>query len=166
MEVRHILMTMIPDFTRTYRYPASTRIMLFIGTCFFGVIPVLVKSSEKIGASLCFGPMMLLCMLEFISTGYKITITNDEISTHWFGRERRMRWDEISSVRNRNIWGDLKLQSSNNSYSLRVDSQVEGYSEVIKLIEYKRPDLFNTDIPDTFHWVIWGQLFLEGLGRL
>jgi len=138
--------------------------MLFIGICFFGAISVLVKSSEKIVVPLCFGPMMLLCLFEFVSTGYKITLTNDEISTHWFGRKKRIRWDEISSVSNRNIWGDLKLQSSDSSYSLRVDSQVEGYSEVVKLIEYKRPDLFDADIPDTFHWVIWGQLFLGGIG--
>jgi len=157
----HALLRMIPNFRLTYKYPTSTRIMLLMAACFFSAIAVFVKSSDKIVASLCFGPLTLLCLVEFVLTSYKITITNDEINTHRFGRDTCLRWDEIGSIRSRDMWGGLQLQDSNNSFSLRIDSQVEGYLEIVKLIGYKRPDLWNTNIPEKFRQTIWG-IFIFG----
>lgn len=137
------------DFDRTYRYPTDTRISYVIFGCFGVLISLAIKNVSGLLISLVI--VLSLCIYGLVDTDYSITITNNGIRTRRLRHEKHLRWDEIGRITNRTSQDSLRLRDHSDSVSLLLDSHVEGYPEMVRLIQQKRPDLWNTDMPQIFH---------------
>jgi hypothetical protein len=159
---------MIPDFTRTYTYPPGTRGQMLVAVCLMGLATVcaaIIFSGAPI-VLLFIGLPTLFGIVEFIKSGYSVSISGAGISTSLLGRESRLNWSEICSIKSLSASGDLELQNADNSCSIRIQSQIEGYLELIKQLVDKRPDLWNSNVPETFHRAVGNQLLSGCLGIL
>jgi len=159
---------MMSDFTRTYTYPPGTRGQMLVAVCLMGLgtVCAAICFSGVPVAPLFMGLPALFGIVEFLKSGYSVSISSDGISTSLLGRERCLNWSEICSVKSLSASGNLELQNADNSCSIRIQSQIEGYFELIKQLVDKRPDLWNGNMPETFHQAVGSQLFSGCLGIL
>jgi len=153
--------------TYTFRYPSWFRILGLFGACFFAFLWVLsADSDESLLVLSVFGFFVLLCLGLLIWATASIKVSANEISWHWLGREKRIPWDQIGRIRHHALSDNLRLYRRNGSCSILVDSQINGYLQIVEILYVKRPDLWDAgpSPSGTFRKVLWPQLLLFGGG--
>lgn len=101
-----------------------------------------------------------------------VTISNEEISARTLTGSNALRWSEIDSVTS--TISSFKLVNMDGDISVRVNSRLDGYTEIFGLLYQKRADLFDANKFKLFSkniatqvigLVVYGLLFVVGVLR-
>ncbi len=145
----------MPVEKRIYRVRSYSRIMTFLAVLLFGFASVAsyFDGEQSVSVS-CFVPLWLMSLLAFISSLYKIEVTETEISVTNFLRNKTLHWGDIANMTPKNDGYGFYLSNQGVDTKLLISNQIVGFLEIIEWIKYKRPDLLKREIPSTFHQVL------------
>jgi hypothetical protein len=82
-------------------------------------------------------PLLLYLFIPFL---YKLIISDETISSINFFRKQSLGWNEITEIRPNN--GGISLINTDGDIKVFINSQIDGYPEVVKLVQQKRSDLW------------------------
>jgi len=92
----------------------------------------------------------------------KVKISENEIVTTRLLGTKSLSWVDISHV---SMQGQaLRLHSSDDDVVLLIDSQLEGYAEILDIVFRKRPDLFDVGNNDVMSRGLLGSIAALGSG--
>jgi hypothetical protein len=149
----------------TYRYPLFLRLMMIVGFCFFVYMAILSICKESLLIAGLFLLFALPCLYLFVIMVYEVRLSDLGIGTKFLGRESFIRWEDIAQIIG-NSEGSLKLISIDQSVTLKVSSQVQGYPEVVAVIFNKRPDLRKFQGARVYHKTLSSVLYFSLLGLI
>jgi len=117
---------------------------MFVGAVMFVPMPFgLINEGEEVLA-LCMGlPISLLSLFTFISSLYKVKLTDKEISVTKYFQTKVLQWNEIVGVSLKSDGYGFYLKNDGESVKLFISNQVVNYEELVQQIERRRPDLFH-----------------------
>jgi hypothetical protein len=126
---------------RTYRRPLFQLILSIVLLGIFGIS--FFVSIPQIDNALLI-PFVFFMVMVFLTVIYLITqktiISEEGISTQTFLGENSLRWSEISRVSGKGY--RIRLHNFDGDVTVTLNSQLQGYEEVVEWIGIKRPDLF------------------------
>src|SRR6266498_4029357 len=142
---------------KVFRHSSGKLALMFLGVLFLGYIAISIGKTDYF--------LMAMAVIAFIVTLFyatsRITISNEEISTNRLLSSKTIRWSEIVRVSTRGQ--GIRLHNRDEDVILGIDSQLDGYSEILDIIFSKRPDLFDdTDTTLSSTWLL--SLFIFGFG--
>lgn len=127
---------------QVFRYPiyilAATYLIVFVFGCFS------VLAIQETTAFLLSCGLFLLTLLSVWIVSAKVEVGESGITTsRLFGLNKaQVKWAEIASVNSKAMGQVLELVTKKGS-SVKVTSQVSGYSTIVGILRERRPDLFN-----------------------
>lgn len=100
----------------------------------------------------------LIAIFLFFPFTYKLLISNEAISSINLFRIKTLEWNEISEIQFKS--GGILLKNSDDSIKVLVKSQVDGFPEIVKLIQHKRSHVWNSQSITEFHQGILENLLI------
>jgi hypothetical protein len=110
----------------------------------------------------CFIPLGLFVLYLFVPFLYKLVVSNEAISSVNYFRTQTLAWNEIAGIKPKS--GGTLLTNNDDDIKVYVNSQIDGYPEVIKLLQEKCPNLWILQETTVFHQSILESLFLVVIG--
>jgi hypothetical protein len=126
-----------------YRIPKSLQFLFFFGLCFFTFLSI-VSLLGKSGTIAAFGLGLFALIFLYAywwSTSF-VEIDEHRISFYRWGISKSIPWSEIGSANDNNLESDMILLSTTGDIKIRISSQISGYTDIIRLLKNKRPDLW------------------------
>lgn len=77
-----------------------------------------------------------------------VTISNEDVSGRTLTGVRILKWSEIGAIKSTN--SSFKMINVDGDISIRVNSRLDGYMEIFRLLYQKRADLFEYDKHNPF----------------
>ena len=144
---------------KTYRHSFGKLALMFLGGLFIAYI--IYASGELDYILLGMAGIIFIVSISYAASSVKIS--NDEIVTGSLLGSRSLRWTEISRVSMRGQ--SLRLHNRDEDVTLSLDSQLDGYPEILDIIFNKRPDLFEIE-NNVITRSVWGSIVAIGFGLL
>jgi len=144
---------------KTYRHSFGKLALMFLGGLF--VAYIIYASGELDYILLGMAGIIFVVSISYAASSVKIS--NDEIVTGSLLGSRSLRWTEISRVSMRGQ--SLRLHNRDEDMTLSLDSQLDGYPEILDIIFNKRPDLFEVE-NNVITRSVWGSIVAIGFGLL
>lgn len=122
---------------RTFRHSFGKLVLMFLGGLFFVYMVLSVGESD-------YFLLAMTGIIFFIAISYatsNVKISSDEITTSRFLVAKSLRWSDIARVSMRGQ--SLRLHNRDEDVTLALDSQLDGYTEILDIIFNKRPELFD-----------------------
>ena len=104
----------------------------------------------------------LVSLVLFIPFTYKLTISEESISSRNLFRTQVLRWSEITEFRSKS--GGVILANSDRTVNVIVKAQIENYPDVIKIIQQNSPNLWALQNKAEFHQSILESVFMLIIG--
>jgi len=145
---------------KTYRHSFGKLALMFLGGLF--VAYIIYVSGELDHILLGMAGIIFIVSISYAASSVKIS--NDEIVTGSLLGSRSLRWTEISRVSMRGQ--SLRLHNRDEDVTLSLDSQLDGYPEILDIIFNKRPGLFEVGDNNVMSRSVWGSVFAIGFGLL
>lgn len=151
--------------TQIYRLPLYMRIMTFLGIILFGFASIASYfDNEQVVSFSCFVPFSLFSLFAFISSLYKVELSDEKISVTNYLRTKTLRWHEIAKITPKSDGFGFYLSDQNVDVRIFISSQIVNFLELVESIKQKTPDLWRREIPRTFHQVLRSVLILVAFG--
>lgn len=145
---------------RIFRHSFGKLALIYSGLLIFGFLVYLIgPKGYFLFAMVGIGLIIAL----FYSTS-SIKISDQELTTSRLLRLKSLRWSEIERVSMRGQ--SLRLHNHDEDIVLSLDSQVEGYAEILDIVFSKRPDLFDEGENTVMSSGWLGNLLILGFGLL
>lgn len=152
---------------RIYRVQLYMRVMTFLGVILFGFLSIASYFDDAKSVSMsCFVPFWLMSLVAFISSLYKVEVTDMDISVTNYLRTKTLRWDEIASIIPKNDGYGFYITNQGTDTKLLISNQVVGFLEIAQWFKYKRPDLLKRETPSVFHQVLLPIFVFGGFGLI
>jgi hypothetical protein len=143
---------------RTFRHSFGKLAMMSLGVV--ALVFALFLDSEANYLLIGITGLAFLIVLFYMTSSVKIS--NEEIVTTRLLRTKSLAWLDISHV---SMWGQaLRLHSRDDDVVLSIDSQLDGYTEILDIIFKKRPDLFDVGDNDLISRGLLGSIASVGAG--
>ena len=122
---------------RTYRHSFGKLALMYLGLLIFGFLVYLIWPEGYILLLALIGIGLIVALFNSTSS---IKVSDQEVIAGRLQGSKSLRWSEIErvSIRGQN----LRLHNHDEDVVLSLDSQVEGYPEILDIVFGKRPDLF------------------------
>lgn len=137
---------------QTYRMPLSITLLMgfcFIFFVFFGLI-LFREMQDNIYVIYCFSPLLVSSLFCVVSSLYYVSVTDSNVSSNYFFRSNSLKWDEIKLIRAK---GDgFVLSDENRKKNVLISPYLKNYSQLAKIINDKKPDLWREQNIKTFHY--------------
>jgi hypothetical protein len=132
--------------------------LLFIGFWAFAVVGILVGllGPKGLWASLFFVPFFLLGIIQFVVTGWLVEIDMEGIQFSLLGRQKHLRWDEISAIRSSAFTYAIRLCGPNAKDTIQISAEIQAYPALVEFIRRQRLDLWKINEPKAFGPTWWG----------
>jgi hypothetical protein len=122
---------------RIFRHSLGKLLLMYLGLLIFGLLFYLI-GPEGYFLIVIVGIGLIITL--FYSTS-SIKVSEQEITASKLLGSKSLKWSEIEHV---STGGQsLRLHNHDEDIVLSLDSQVEGYAEILDIVFSKRPDLFN-----------------------
>ncbi len=145
---------------KTFRHSFGKLALMFLGVLFLGFLAFSIDQTDYFLFAIT--GIVLIAALFYATSSVKIS--NEEITTTRLLGSKSLRWPEIARVSMRGQ--ALRLHNYDEDVILSIDSQLDGYKEILDVVFGKRPDLFddreNTGMSSS--WLV--NIFIVGLGLL
>ena len=116
---------------------------MFLGIPMFGYASLgSFLDGEKILSIFVFVPIFLLSVYSFISSLYKVKVTDTEIHVTKHLQSKCLQWSEIANISPKRDGYGFYLSNHNDNTKLFISNQLVDFKELVEQIERKRPDLF------------------------
>lgn len=127
---------------QVFRYPIYILVATYLIVFVFGCFSVL--AIQETTAFLVSCGLFLVTLLSVWIVSAKVEVGESGITTsRLFGLNKaQVNWAEIASVNSKAMGQVLELATKKGS-SVKITSQVSGYSTIVRLLRERRPDLFN-----------------------
>jgi hypothetical protein len=123
---------------QTFRHSFGKLALMFLGVLFLGFFAFSIGQTDYF-LFIITGIVLVIAL--FYATS-NVKISNDEITTTRLLGSKSLRWSEIARV---STFGQtLRLHNYDDDLVLSIDSQLEGYANILDIILNKRPDLLDT----------------------
>jgi hypothetical protein len=144
---------------KTFRHSFGKVALMFLSVLFFGFLAFINQIDYFL---LAITGIVLVIVLLYATSSVKIS--SDEITTSRLLGSKSLRWSDIARVSTRGQ--ALRLHNYDEDVILSVDSQLEGYKEILDILFSKRPDLFDEheNAGMLNNWLV--SVFFIGLGLL
>jgi len=128
---------MIQTNEQIFRHSFTKLVWIYLGLLLFGILVFLTGLKDYISIM---GVVILLIIALFYSTS-SVKISDEEIVTHRLLGSKSLKWSEINraSVRGQS----LRLHNYDGDITLSIDSQLEGYIDILNIIFKKLPNLLD-----------------------
>jgi len=128
---------MIQTNEQIFRHSFTKLVWIYLGLLLFGILVFLTGLKDYISIM---GVVILLIIALFYSTS-SVKISDEEIVTHGLLGSKSLKWSEINraSVRGQS----LRLHNYDGDITLSIDSQLEGYIDILNIIFKKLPNLLD-----------------------
>lgn len=143
---------------QTFRHSFGKLALMFLGVVFLGFLAFSVGQTDYFLIGIT--GIVLVVALFYATSSVKIS--NDEITTTRLLGAKSLRWSEIARV---STFGQaLRLHNYDDDLVLSIDSQLDGYADMLDIIFSKRPDLLdkNDTTVMTISWL--GVISTLGVG--
>jgi hypothetical protein len=151
---------MIESPEKTFRHSFGKLAWMFLGALFFGFI-VYTSGNWDLFTLAIIGIFIIVAISYAASS---VRISNDEIETRRLLGSKSLRWSEIFRVSMRGQ--SLRLHNRDEDVTLSLDSQLDGYTEILDIVFNKRPDLFEVGDNNIMTRSVLGTIFTVGVGFL
>ena len=145
---------------KTFRHSFGKLVLMFLGGLFFAFI--VYSSGDMDYFMLGITGLVFLFAVYYAVSSVKISY--DEIVTTRLLGSKSLKWSDIARVSMRGQ--SLRLHNRDEDVTLSIDSQLDGYPEILDIIFNKRPDLFDVGENNVMSRNIWGIIFALGFGLL
>ena len=127
---------------QVFRYPIYILVATYLIVFVFGCFSVL--AIQETTAFLVSCGLFLVTLLSVWIVSAKVEVSESGIVTsRLFGLNKaQVNWAEIASVNSKAMGQVLELATKKGA-SVKITSQVSGYSTIVRLLRERRPDLFN-----------------------
>lgn len=150
---------------RVYKVRLYPRVMTLLAVILFGFASIASYFDNERSLSMsCFVPLWLMSLVAFISSLYKVEVTDMGISVTNYLRTKTLRWDDIASMTPKNDGYGFYLSNQGADTKLLISNQVVGFLEIPQWIKNKRPDLLKRETPSTFHQVLLSLIVIAAFG--
>lgn len=131
----------------TFRYSVFILIATYLFSSIFGCFSIFSLQSPT--SFLLYCGIFLVSLISIWTVSAKVVISEKGITaSRMFGLSvGQMGWDEIAQIKSTAAGQVLEL-AAKNGHSLKVTSQVSGYPTIVRILQRKRPDLFNPASPE------------------
>jgi hypothetical protein len=143
---------------RIFRHSFGKLALMYLPLILFGVI--FIASDDK-DYFFVFAIVVGLFFAVIYSTS-SVQVNNDGITASKMFITKSLRWIELDRVSTRGQ--TLRLHNRDEDVTLSLDSQLEGYSEILDMIFSKRPDLFDVGEDDIMRRGLIASIFTIGFG--
>ena len=106
--------------------------------------------------------LVLLVIYLFIPFLYRLIVSNEAISSINYFRAQTLEWSEINEIRLKR--NGIMLFNADDSIKVFIDSQIDGYPGIVKLLQQKRPELWKLQETTEFHQSIFESTLLLVIG--
>jgi hypothetical protein len=144
---------------RTYGLSKNKLIYSVIGLVF--MVGAIILESKNFPL-FCFVPLGLFVLYLFVPFLYKLVVSNEAISSVNYFRTQTLAWNEIAGIKPKS--GGTLLINNDGDIKVYVNSQIDGYPEIIKLLQEKCPNLWILQETTTFHQSILESIYLVAIG--
>ena len=151
---------MIEPTEKTFRHSFGKLAWMFLGALFFGFI---VYSSGDLDYFML-GIIGILLFVAIFNATSSVKISSNEIITGRLLGSKSLRWSDIARVSMRGQ--SLRLHNRDEDVTLSLDSQLDGYPEILDIVFNKRPDLFEVGENNIMTRSLLGSIFFLGFGLL
>jgi hypothetical protein len=144
---------------RTFRHSFGKLALMFIGVLMLAYVTFFIEDEN------CFFLFMtgLAFIIFLLYTTSRVKISEADITTLRLLGTKSLPWLDISHVSMRGQ--ALRLHSQNDDVVLSIDSQLEGYTEILDIVYSKRSDLFDAgDNNDVMSRSLLGNIAVVGVG--
>lgn len=127
---------------QVFRYPIYILVATYLIVFVFGCFSVL--AIQETTAFLVSCGLFLVTLLSVWIVSAKVEVSESGIVTsRLFGLNKaQVNWAEIASVNSKAMGQVLELATKKGA-SVKITSQVSGYSTIVRILRERRPDLFN-----------------------
>jgi hypothetical protein len=144
---------------RIFRHSFGKLALMCLGLLIFGFLIYLMWPEGYFLLLALIGIGLIVTL--FYSTG-SIKVSDQEVTSSRLLGSKSLRWSEIERISMRGQ--NLRLHNHDEDIVLSLDSQVEGYPEILDIVFSKRPDLFKKG-EDTVLSSGWlANLYILGFG--
>lgn len=143
---------------QTFRHSFGKLAMMFLGVLILGY--TLFLFDEVNYFLLAMTGLTLIVVLFYATSSVKVS-DNEIVTTRLLGT-KSLPWLDISHV---SMQGQaLRLHSRDDDVVLSIDSQLDGYTEILDIIFRKRPDLFDAGGNEAMSRGLLGSIAAVGMG--
>lgn len=122
---------------KTFRHSPGKVALMFFGGLFLGFFAFSTGQADYF--LLGFTGIVLAIALFYATSSVKIS--NEEITTDRLFVSKSLRWSELARASTRGQ--ALQLHNQDEDLTLSIDSQLDGYMEILDMIFNRRPDLLD-----------------------
>jgi len=116
---------------------------MFAGILMFGFASLgSFIDGEKTLFLFVFIPIWLMSIFAFVSSLYKVELTETEIRVTKYLQSKTLQWNEISAITLRSDGFGFYLSNKNADTKIFISNQVVGFLELVEQIAQKCPELF------------------------
>lgn len=145
---------------RIFRHSFGKLVLMSLGVLFLGYAAFAIGKTDYFLMTLA-GIAFMIVLLYATSS---VRISDEEITTSRLLGSKSLRWSEIAHV---SVRGQaLRLHDHDGDLILSIDSQLDGYKEILDIVFSKRPDLFEEGENTVMSSGWLGNLLAVGFGLL
>jgi hypothetical protein len=144
---------------KIFRHSLVKLVVLFFVALLFGFLAVVIQTDY-----LLLGVTGIALVVALFYATSRVKVSNDEITTNRLLGSKSLKWSEIARV---STFGQtIRLHNYDDDLVLTLDSQLDGYADVLDIIFSKRPDLLDRE-DSTAMTISWlGAVSTLGVGVL
>ena len=145
---------------RTFRHSFGKLALMVLGGLFFAYI--VFSMGELDYFMLAMTGIIFVVAISYATSSVKIS--GSEITASRFFISKSLRWSDIARVSMRGQ--SLRLHNRDEDITMSLDSQLDGYTEILDIIFNKRPELFDTAENNVLSRSMLGLILTIGFGLL
>lgn len=144
---------------KIFRHSLVKLVVMFFGALFFGFLAFVIQIDYFL-----LGIAGIALMIALFYATSRVKVSNDEITTNRLLGSKSLRWSEIARV---STFGQaVRLHNYDDDLVLTLDSQLDGYADMLDIVFSKRPDLLDRE-DSTVMTISWlGAVSTLGIGVL
>jgi len=147
---------------RVFRHSFGKLALMSLGVVLFIFLAYFLRNANYFFVVVVIFVVSLIVFLLYITSSVKIS--NEGITTYRLLSSKSLKWSEIGHVSTRGQ--SLKLHDRDENITLSLDSQLEGYIEILDVIFKKRPDLFDVGENNIMSCGLLNNITVVGFGLL
>jgi len=147
---------------RVFRHSIGKLVLMSLGEVLFIFLAYFLRTAPYFFVVVVVFLISLLVFLRYVTS--RVKVSDEEITTNGLLGSKSLKWSEIEHVSTRGQ--SLRLHDRDESMTLTLDSQLDGYIEILDMVFKRRPDLFNLGESNVFSRGIGNHILVIGFGLM